>query len=48
MAQELRLSIHMLALNAASVVERALRSVARSADEINLIDTGSSDGTTSS
>jgi glycosyltransferase involved in cell wall biosynthesis len=35
----------MLALNAASVVERALRSVARSADEISLVDTGSSDGT---
>ena len=41
----MKLSVHMLVLNAASVIERALRSVAGAADEICIVDTGSSDGT---
>ena len=41
----MKLSVHMLVLNAASVIERALRSVAPAADEICIVDTGSSDGT---
>jgi glycosyltransferase involved in cell wall biosynthesis len=41
----MKLSVHMLVLNAAGVIERALRSVALAADEICIVDTGSSDGT---
>ena len=41
----MKLSVHMLVLNATSVIERALRSVAGAADEICIVDTGSSDGT---
>jgi len=41
----MRLSVHMMVLNAASVIERALRSVASAANEICIVDTGSSDGT---
>ena len=41
----MKLSVHMLVLNAAGVIERALRSVAIAADEICIVDTGSSDGT---
>lgn len=41
----MRLSIHMMVLNGASVVERALRPFATIADEVVLVDTGSTDGT---
>jgi glycosyltransferase involved in cell wall biosynthesis len=41
----MKLSVHMLVLNAAGVIERALRSVADAADEICIVDTGSGDGT---
>ena len=41
----MRLSIHMMVLNGASVVERALRPLATIADEVVVSDTGSTDGT---
>ena len=41
----MRLSIHMMVLNGAKVIERALRPFATIADEVVLVDTGSTDGT---
>jgi len=41
----MRLSIHMMVLNGAKVIERALRPFATIADEVVLVDTGSIDGT---
>jgi glycosyltransferase involved in cell wall biosynthesis len=41
----LKLSVHMLVLNGASVVERALRPLEGIADEVVFVDTGSNDGT---
>jgi len=41
----MRLSVHMMVLNGASVVERALRSLIGIADEVCFIDTGSTDDT---
>ena len=41
----MRLSIHMMVLNGAKVVERALRPLATIADEVVVVDTGSTDGT---
>lgn len=40
-----RISVHLMVLNGASVVGRALRSVVSFADEICFVDTGSTDGT---
>ena len=41
----MRLSVHVLAVNAADVVGRAVRSLSGVADEVVLVDAGSSDGT---
>ena len=41
----MRLSIHMMVLNGAKVIERALRPFATIADEVVVVDTGSTDGT---
>ena len=41
----MKLSIHMLILNGASVVERALRHLAKLDAEVVVVDTGSTDGT---
>jgi len=41
----MRMSIHMMVLNGAKVIERALRPFATIADEVELVDTGSIDGT---
>jgi hypothetical protein len=41
----MKLSIHMMILNGASVVERALRPFAKLDAEVVVVDTGSTDGT---
>ena len=41
----MRLSLHMMVLNGAGVVERALRPLGGIADEVVFVDTGSTDGT---
>ena len=41
----MRLSLHMMVLNGASVVERALRPLKDIVDEVVFTDTGSTDGT---